>query len=470
MIVRSLTTLALAAGLVLAAGPATAATSQEYAIDWKPCVKDKNAECGTLELPVNWKKPNGEKFSLAVARRSATDPQQRVGTLVFGPGGPGDSGVERVVTGMSRFSTELQKRFDIVSFDPRGVGGSSPVRCSTSLLGQQPSPVIRSKADFRATISFNRKLAADCREHTGPVYEHLDTLSTVHDLDALRKALGEAKLTFHGSSYGTLLGQQYAEQYPRRVRALVLESVVDHSLGTSAFMQAQAVTEQEAFEQFVAWCGRTASCALHGQDVKALWERLLARADAGELPGLNAFTLTVRAQKAFYDPDWAEFAEFLAQLPTVAASKQSQQATSAYPMAAFCDDWSLPVRNYAAYEKLQRRITELAPQMRYPRSLLAISTCLGSPQKVSNPQHVPQIHGAPTILLTNARYDPASGYNWATNVARQLGKQAVLLTYDGWGHGTYNSSPCAQQAIDDYLINLVVPAPDTHCPALEPAG
>ncbi|MCD5311966.1 alpha/beta hydrolase [Kineosporia babensis] len=351
---------------------------------------------------------------------------------------------------------------------------SSPVRCSSDLLKQQPSPLIRSQAEFKATKVFNQKLAANCRRHTGPVYDHLDTLSTVRDLDALRQALGEQKLTFHGSSYGTLLGQQYAQQFPRRVRALVLESVVDHSLGTRAFMDTQAGTEQEAFEQFVAWCGRTESCALHGQDVNAVWDRLLARAEAGELAGLSAFALTVQAQKAFYEPDWAEFAQQLADLNQPAVTKAQADAEpgpelQTYPMAVFCEDWSLPVRDHAQYAQLMERIAERAPQMRYPRSLLALSTCLGSPQPVRNPQRDLRVNGAPTILLTNARYDPASGYNWATHVAEQLGDQAVLLTYDGWGHGTYNSSPCAQQAIDDYLIRLRVPAPGTHCPAIEPA-
>src|SRR5690349_21865881 len=129
-----------AVGVAVASSPAAAA------IDWAPCAADPTAQCGMLPVPVDWAHPAGERFGLAVARRLATDPAARVGTLVFGPGGPGDSGVSRIVTGMNRFSETLRSRFDIVSFDPRGVGQSHPVTCSAALVAAQPSPLITSPA------------------------------------------------------------------------------------------------------------------------------------------------------------------------------------------------------------------------------------------------------------------------------------------------------------------------------------
>lgn len=466
--------------------PAATAPTSPRRIRWEPCRGTDTAECGTLTLPVDWKEPTGRTFDLALARRRASgSPDVRIGSLIFGPGGPGDSGVDRVRNGFTRFSADLHRRFDIVSFDPRGVGASNPVRCSSELLQRQPSPVLASQADFEATLAFNRRLAADCRTHTGPIFDHLDTLSTVRDLDAIRQALGEHTLTFHGSSYGTLLGQQYAETFPHRVRALVLESVVDHSLSTKAFLKTQAVTEQKAFDAFVAWCERTRKCALHGQEVRAIWSKLLERAGRGELPNpdgpetaLTPFTLTVLAQKSFYRPAWEEFAQTLVKLSSTRSARSGQQApghdrpsghaTSTYPFAVFCQDFELPVRNYSQYAAMLRRIAKTSPEMRYPRSLLAISSCLGAPTPVNNPQHRLNVRGSSPILLTNSLHDPASGYNWATNVARQLGNQAMLLTYEGAGHGTYNSSPCAQAAIDRYLISLTLPA-SARCPALDPA-
>jgi pimeloyl-ACP methyl ester carboxylesterase len=489
--------------LATTAAPAEAADAANAGrppgIAWSGCTQDPTAQCGALSVPVDWDHPAGPRFNLAVARRTATDPTARVGSLIFGPGGPGDSGVDRIVNGISRFDDELQRRFDIVSFDPRGVGGSNPVVCSADLLARQPSPVITSRSEYDATLAYNRRLAADCRTHTGPVYDHVDTASTVKDLDAIRAALGESTLTFHGSSYGTLLGEQYAEAYPGRVRAMVLESVVDHSLGTRGFLDTQAETEQDSFDEFVKWCDRTASCALHGRDVRAVWAELLARAGRGELhePGnpaeaLTPFILNVLAQKDFYDPDWAELAQTLNALdtgtaptapagtptaPTAAAgtptadpvpSARPESPTAAYPFALFCQDWRLPVHDYRAYAGYLDRIATIAPDMVYPRALLAAASCLGAPEPVNNPQHVLRVRGSRPLLLVNSLHDPASGYNWATSVAGQLGDEGVLLTYEGWGHGAYNSSPCAQRAIDRYLITLATPAPGTHCPAVDP--
>ena len=267
--------------------PPTPSGQNNQPLVWTDCQRDEpeaaGSECATLRVPVDWNRRHGPTFELLLARRVARTTDARVGSLVFGPGGPGDSGVERVRTGIDRFSPDLQNRFDIVSFDPRGVGGSSPVTCDPELLAKQPSPIIKSRAQFRATKKFNRKLREDCRQGTGPVFVHLDTSQTVRDLDAIRKALGERQLTFHGSSYGTLLGEQYAEMYPHRLRAVVLEGIDDHSVSTHEFLDTQAAAAQDSFDEFVAWCDRTQGCALHGRDVPALWQDLLARSGRGEI-------------------------------------------------------------------------------------------------------------------------------------------------------------------------------------------
>nr|WP_239092156.1 alpha/beta fold hydrolase [Streptomyces sp. SID14478] len=464
-----------------ASGPAGAGSH----ITWKPCEEDASAQCGALSVPVDWDRPDGQRFDLRLARRKATDPGARVGSLVFGPGGPGDSGVERIVGkgNMSRFSDTLRSRFDVVSFDPRGVGASNPVRCSQKLLARRPPTVIASQAAFDATVTYNRTLREDCRRHTeNGLFDHVGTLSMVKDLDAIRAALGERSLTFHGSSYGTLLGEQYAEQYPQRVRALTLESVVDHSLGTRAFLGTQAAALQDSFDEFVAWCARSESCVLHGSDVRALWADLLNRAERGQLQhdgtALTPFDLNVLVMKLLYDPEWAELGRLLQGLsqnnaeqegPAAESTDQDEPALGANPFEVFCQDWRLPVSNYADYARQLHRIAGIAPDMRYPRALMSVSACLGAPEP-NNPQHRLRVHHSRPLLLTNAVHDPAAGYNWATHVAEQLGDHAVLHTYQGWGHGTYTSSPCAQKVVDDYLISLKVPARGASCPAVEPAG
>ncbi|MET7672305.1 alpha/beta hydrolase [Micromonospora luteifusca] len=471
--------LALTATGLTPANPAAARPT----IDWQPCPKDATAECGTLSLPVDWNQPRGERFDLALARRVATDPAARKGALVFGPGGPGDSGVDRVVNGSSRFSADLRRRFDIVSFDPRGTGGSHPVVCSRDLLARQPQ-LIADQAQFDATLAGNALLRADCRARTGALYDHVDTTSGARDLDAVRAALGERQLTFHGSSYGTLLGQRYAELYPNRVRAVALEAAMDHSIGTRAFLDSQAVTAENAFDQFAAWCDRSTACGLNGRDVRAIWAGLRARAERGTLTDpdragvvLTPFELARLTHKKFYDTwRWPGLADWLGRMdaaasPTTAPpadATTTADAVAPYPFAVFCQDWSLPVRDYREYAAQLRRAALLAPDLRYPPALFALVTCLGTPTPVANPQHRLRVRTDVPLLLAATVHDPASGYDWARTVARQLGRHGALLTYQGWGHGSYSSSSCVERAVDAYLIDQVVPARGASCPAVDP--
>lgn len=472
----------LALGVTLAAAltlggvaPAASAAAQNAPgtarpITWTACAQDPAAECGVLALPVDWADPAGPTFGLAVARRPATGPGDRIGTLVYGPGGPGNSGVDQVVTGMGRFSGQLRARFDIVSFDPRGVGRSNPVVCSPQVQAQQPVLLPVTRAEFEATRAYNRRLRADCRHRTGPLFDHLDSLSMAHDVEALRAALKEPRLTFYGSSYGTVLGAQYAERYPHRVRAMALESVVDHSAATGAFLNTQAAGLQDSFEEFVAWCGRTSSCALHDRDVRALWAGLLDRAGRAKLGNYTPALLILEAQQAFYVPRWAEYAQHLAQLSTGVVTTEPTPPPTSYlttMSAVVCSDWSLPVRDYREYAARLHTMRRIAPDMRYhPTGLYAVSGCLGAPQPVPNPQHELTVRLDTPILLAGTRHDPATPYRWARNVADQLGDQAVLLTYAGWGHGSYTRSSCMSDAIDRYLIARTVPAGAPTCPAV----
>lgn len=471
-----------------------AAGSGPSGIGWRACGDDGKAECATLRLPVDWTRPDGATFGLAIARRKALGPGARAGTLVFGPGGPGDSGVRRVTKldgGIDRFSDELRRRFDIVSFDPRGIGASNPVTCDATLLGARPSPVIESEEEFEETLEYNTALRNNCRGITGPVYDHADSVSTARDVDAIRAALGESKLTFHGSSYGTLLGEMYAELFPGRVRAMVLESVDDHSIPDARrFLKSELTAAQDSFDQFVRWCEATQECALYGKDVRAIWRDLRARAGRGELPDpsdpsdptkpLPEFGLVLMAYKAFYGPDWADLAARLSALnassgaarpsplarPTVARAAGGETGTDNFT-AQFCSDWNLPIRDYDQYRRLMLETKRFAPDMTFARPVMALSACLGWPQPVRNPQHRLDVRGSAPILLANALHDPATPHSWARTVARQLGhRTATLLTYEGYGHGSYNRGPCMQNTIDRYLITLRLPPRGATCPAV----
>ncbi|GAA4080959.1 alpha/beta fold hydrolase [Streptomyces shaanxiensis] len=494
----------LAAGLLLAgasipiveaaaADPRGHGSTKQQAIDWKPCPQDATAQCGTLRLPVDRARPSGETFDMAVARRKATDPDRRVGVLLVNPGGPGASGVAFAVDqAKSHFSADIQERFDIVGFDPRGVGRSHPVKCSTELLGQQPSVHPRNQAEFDRLAEFNRALREDCRRHTGPLFDHADTLSVVRDMDALRGALGEEKINYFGHSYGTLIGEQYAEEYGDRIRTMALTANIDHSLGAREFLVSSAAAAEDSFHQFVKWCDRTSSCALHGRDVTAVWDRLLARADRGEIRDpesadriLTAHEITFDAFMTFYGPDRDELATYVAGLDAQepnerqrseqprqgqpALSREAEQQTKAEPFyAVFCQDWRIRAKDYREYARLTQAELRAAPHMRgSPRVHRAVAGCVGWPDEVNNPQHRLRITEAPKILMLHSRHDPANHFTWAANVHRQTRGTTVLLPYEGAGHSVYGRSDCTRDAVDDYLMELRLPMAGSSC---APAG
>ncbi len=485
-----LTPLSPASPLTSAASAATRTAEPASAISWAPCPEEPAVECGTLAVPIDWSHPEAGTFDVGVARHRATDPAARTGVLALGAGGPGGSGVEMVFGGIRYFNPEILRRFDLVGLDPRGTNRSHPVLCSADLLAQEPDPIMKSQADFNGRLAYNERLRADCRAHTGPLFDHVDSLSTAADLDAFRAALGEERLTFYGGSYGTLLGQQYAERYPRRVRAFVLDSTMDHSLDTRGFLDTEAWTAQDSFNEFVAWCDRDSGCLQHGKDVRALWRRLLARADRGELrvPGpdgtpvpVSAFMLINAATGTFYYPDWQGLSQLLADLDSGRAPRRDAltaltapvdgaQEVAPNPAQIFCLDYRLPIRDYREYDRHLRRTAKIAPDMRYSSIAVGLSaSCLGQPAPIPNPQHRLKVRTDTPLLVVNSLHDPATAYPWALSTSRQLGRSGRLLTYEGWGHIVHGNGTCATEAIDSYLISQTLPPAGTRCPAVPPA-
>ena len=447
------------------------------ALQWRACAEDDTAQCATLRVPADRADPYSATIEVAVARRPATDRARRIGVLVVNPGGPGGSGVDFALDAAGFFSPAVRARFDIVGFDPRGVRRSTPVRCSAALAAAAPSPLLADSAAYGAVVAHNRRLAADCRRRSGPVYDHADTLSVVGDLEALRAAMGEPAISFYGASYGTLLGQQYAERHPSRVRALALDSVMDHGLGTGAFLASETDAAQDAFDEFVAWCARDATCVLRGRDVRGLWARLLDRAARGVLrdPYDPAHRMTVLdlvqvAFGSFYDPQWYSLAYFLREADSSTAAVRGRAAAVVEEpfRAVFCADWSLPVDGYRDYAARLAALRRRAPQMLVsPLALSATVGCLGAPAAVRNPQRPAAPAVVPTLLV-NARHDPATPYAWARAVAGRLGPRASLATYDGWGHVVYGRTPCVSGIVDRYLLDLRRPAAGASCAGVVP--
>jgi pimeloyl-ACP methyl ester carboxylesterase len=465
------------------AAPAAAAQS----INWAPCPEDASAQCGTFQVPVDRAHPDGPTIDLAVARRVATDPSARIGTLILGPGGPGGPGRTLAISPSAAFTEDVRRRFDILGFDPRGWGQSSPVYCSPELADQVGSltEAISSQADFDHLVAQSRAFTDDCRARSGPVFDHMDTRQIVYDIDALRAAVGDPQLTFFGGSYGTMMAHQYAEVFPDKVRAIVADSNLDHSLDGRSYAVTTAAAEQDAFNEFVAGCGSDPNCALYGRNVRQFWTRLIDRAARGELPDADAPAAQVTPSaligyvvgELYGDPEvWPEIAAELVSLDEGRPSGRSVGMTGAVPgqppfkfvyLPVWCGDWTRPASTYAEWTSVMAAIRAAAPDLVRPP---AHSLCLGWPTAPANPPHKLVARNTAKVLLVNNLHDPSTGYQFAQGMAAQYGDRAVLLTYEGWGHLAHGRSPCVDSAIHEYLISGQPPAPGTRCPAIVPSG
>lgn len=461
---------------------AAAARPYSPALTWAPCQEGKPGDCATVRVPVDWNNPKGEKLGIAIGRLKATEPEHRIGVLFLPPGGPGVSGIDYYVLAQNPPTTgELRKRFDIVTWDQRGVGRSNEVRCSAQLLAQWPGNYPSSEQEYRNLLAYNAKLGADCRKHTGPVFDHVDTKSAVRDLDAIRIALGEEKISLYGSSYSTLVGQQYAELFPTRLRAMTITSNLDHSITSADHYLATATADFEAsFNAFADWCARTANCPLHGQDVRTYWDGLHAKAEAGTLTDpdsgqlVSAESLRGELFGAMYSPSrWYGIASRLRALAGGTTASRSSGPTVTEELAGnsyqaiWCGDWKWQVGGYRELQAHREQAAAIAPHTKLSPFWSDITSCLGWPVEAGNPQHRLSISNAPKILIVTTAADVAAPRAWNLAVAEQI-RNSVLLRYDGVGHGPYRLSTCAQAHIDRYLVELVTPEPNTHCPAVYP--
>ncbi|MEU5695247.1 alpha/beta fold hydrolase [Actinosynnema sp. NPDC020468] len=453
----------MACALVVTLLPGTAVGTPARGISWTgaDCTPDVAVECGTLELPVDWNRPGGARFGMRVARVAAAEPARRLGVLVVLPGGPGDSGVDYVRRMKAALDPEVRDRFDLVGFDARGIGRSTPVVCSTGLQARRPSAYPRDDAEFDRLVAFNRELRADCGRHTGPIAEHADSASVVRDLEALRGALGERKISVFGHSYGTVVGIAYAERHGDHLRALAMTGIFDPSSTARELLERSAVAVEEAFGEFVAWCDRTPTCALHGRDVRAAWDERLARADADPTAHPTANEWSLGAMLLLYGPDYPRLAAMIVGTEAVPAPPAPRAENPAE--AVFCADFRVDVREVGDLEHLAAVGRRAAPHLRGAvRQHGVVAACAGRP--TARPGHAFRPHrDAPPILLLNSRFDPAGVHSAALAVERQSRGRATLVTYDGPGHNVYARTECTRGAVDRYLLDVVVPATGTHC-------
>ncbi|WP_371783523.1 alpha/beta fold hydrolase [Streptosporangium subroseum] len=442
-------------------------------IQWAECGTYKG-ECATLKVPIDWKKPSGPTLDLAIGRLKALDPAKRIGVLVVHPGGPGGSGISPfILNGAIPESDPIRQYFDLVSLDPRGVGRSTQAVCSEDLVNRTPTTYPADEAEYRALLQFNADLSKDCREQTGPLFDHVDTTSAARDIDAIRVALGERKISFFAISYGTQVGQQYAELFPGNLRAMAIDSNMDHSI-TSAWQYLKTTTEdfEGSFLEFAKWCGETEACGLHGRNVIEVWDGLHAKATAGDLTysdgtPISAEELRLGLFEYMYDPSaWFDAAGWLKDLAdgsssARAAITKAEVVGNPYP-AIWCSDWTWDVRSFSQLDQYRRQLEKVAPHTKLSPFWSDVTSCLNWQGPVSNPQHRLKISGNPPVLVATARYDVGTPAAWNHAAAQQI-PRSVVLEYEGVGHGQFRNSVCAHDKIAKYLIELKTPPRGTRC-------
>ncbi|WP_307874608.1 alpha/beta hydrolase [Frankia nepalensis] len=500
------------AGPVEAGGPATVGRLSA----WTAC--GEGLECATLPVPLDHARPAAGTIELAVIRRPAADPARRIGSLVYLEGGPGVSGFDSVRDSAELVEKPVRDRFDVVGFDQRGVGRSAPVRCyadteaaEKALIGGLPwdrsaasgsrwlavAPVGAKSsygdevlAGFDETVEEQRRFAEGCGRLSGPLLPYLSTEAAARDLDLLRAALGESRLTAYGASYGTELGVTYAALFPTRLRALVLDAVVDPRLSIdNPFVEIwlQATAFEKAFDTFLGNCKRDPECTFGHGDPAGAYDRLLARLaekplyvrneDANTVTEVDASVVRFAVEKLLYnESNWPKLELGLQRaddyddgsvlLDVVQGS--SDQEDGVYDnlaeanAAINCADQSYPT-DLAFYRGFAATMALEAPRFGPMLALVGLPCAFWPTSPASRYTGPFQAPGAPPILVIGTTGDTATPYVEARSLASQLGDRAVMLTWRSFTHGAYGNSTCINEATNRYLIDLVPPKPNTVC-------
>ncbi len=479
------------------AAPVTIAGYYHQKLTWQPC--SGGFQCARLLVPVDYSHPAGSRFSLPVVRLRAADPAHRIGSIVLNPGGPGGSGVDYARQARSVLSAAVLARFDVVGFDPRGVGGSQPaIRCMSGpqldgYLDTNDNPA--SSAEMSAVIAESRFFAQACAHQAGPLLPYVGTAEAARDMDILRAALGDGKLTYLGKSYGTYLGTYYAQLFPHNVRALVLDGALDPADTAIDQNIVQAEGFQVAFRSFATDCVRRPDCPLGSAagagagDVLtavnaaiAKLQALLNRAeqtplanDLGDGRPANEALMTAGVLAALYSKaTWPYLRQGLQNafagdgtlLIRLADALMERNSSGTYSnlaesnMAINCVDrpWPRALSSWrAAASTAQRDAPQFGEAIMWGSLPCAYWPVRGAPVRAM------RAAGAPPILVVGTTRDPATPFRWAQALARDL-SAGVLLGWNGDGHTAYKmGSSCVDSIVDRYLIDGAVPKSGTVC-------
>ncbi|WP_316775481.1 alpha/beta hydrolase [Streptomyces sasae] len=474
-------------------------------LNWKSCPAPDEAEgggdspsplpgggtwqCATMKAPLDWANPKGPTIGLALIRAKASgDPSRRIGSLIFNFGGPGGSGVTTLPAFGEDYAA-LRTRYDLVSFDPRGVGRSDPVEClSDAQLDDyfQQDATPDTDAERTALINRTKQFNAACEKNSKTILPHVPTTDAARDIDLMRQVLGDRQLHYFGISYGTELGGVYAHLFPKHVGRAVFDAVVDPTQNPEQSSLGQAKGFQLALDNFAEDCtSKTTECPIGDtpQDVKDRIAKLLTDLDSKPIPGILPRQLTQTAAtngiaQSLYSKDfWEYLTEGLEEaydgdgkiLMLLSDSMNGRNQNGEYSnitaanIAINCADQK---PRYTA-DFVQQRLPEFRAASPLFGDYLAWGMVSCTNWAVPGAADHPDVSapGSAPILVVGNTGDPATPYEGAKKMVEALGKGVgVELTYKGQGHGAYDSkNKCVQGAVNGYLLEGTVPAAGKVC-------
>ncbi len=457
-------------------------------VDWQDCGANW---CGTVTAPMDWFSAGEESIELAVTVAPATG--ERRGAILYNPGGPGASGVEYVQSYADYLlHPDVREHYDLVGFDPRGVGGSTPISCYDDPqelydwlweIPPGPAPEPLSDEDLEQQLESAQWLGDACLEHTGDYLQHIGTEQVASDLDLLRALLGEERLNYLGVSYGTLIGSTYADLFPENVGRMVLDAAVAPDSTDFEGTLYQAAGFELAYGNFVADCLQQRDCPFQGSKEDALQQTraLLDAIDAdpievadGRQLGSGAF-FTAIAANLYSDAQWETLRQVIADVAAGRGETAFAQADAYYgvrPDGSFednsletliavnCLDYP-PVTDFDEVRANAEQIMAAAPTL--GPDFVGLGSCAAWPFEATREPHEITAPGAEPIIVIGGINDPATPYQQSVDLAAML-ESGVLISVDAEGHGQYfGGNDCVDRPVNEYFLDGVAPAGQIDC-------
>ncbi|MEV8552615.1 alpha/beta hydrolase [Streptomyces glaucescens] len=475
------------------ATPSALAPYYDQKLSWRACGAP-GFECATLRAPLDYADPGKGDVRLAVARKKATGPGERLGSLLVNPGGPGASAIQylQMHAGIG-YPAQVRARYDMVAVDPRGVARSEPVECLDGPEMDRYTQTDVTPDDQRETdglVDAYKKFAEGCGADAPQLLRHVSTAEAARDMDILREVLGDERLNYVGASYGTSLGATYAGLFPQRVGRLVLDGAMDPSLSARRMNLDQTAGFETAFQAFAKDCVRQPDCPLGGagtspgqvgKNLKAFFDELdAAPVPAGDADGrrLGESLATTGVIAAMYDESaWPQLREALASamkekdgagLLMLSDSYYERDGEGSYSNLMFanaavnCLDLPPSFHGPEDVRKALPAFEKASPVFGESLAWAALN-CAYWPVAATGEPHRIEAKGAKPIVVVGTTRDPATPYRWARSLAGQL-SSGRLLTYDGDGHTAYGrGSDCVDRTINAYLLRGTPPADGKRC-------